>query len=554
MVAAAVARAAAPAADPAALDSEATGAHKAAQLTPEEERRAEAIARYATGVALELRRDLDGALEQYLRSLQLDPHNAGLAIKIGNVFLGRKENARAVEILEATTKANPNAVDAWFWLGLASRAADQPQKATAAMRQVLKLNPMRLDATATLVEISLERNATADAVKVIDQASRQSSTDAMYWAKLGDMINIALKRTPALAGQIEAGRAEQCYEKALKLAPADIEIMLRMADVYQQKGDLKKSAELLQKVAAAHPDRVPLRIRLAQYYITTGEKAKAAVELEAALKREPQNFQLHNFLGEIYEELELDSKAVSDYEQSLVLKPDQLAVYLRITLLQLKQKLPANAFKTLATAKEKFPADFQVPYYYGLAYSDAKQFDKAITAFAEAEALVAEAPGDARLGSPFYFSYGAACERRGDFDKAVALFRKSIELDPKNDSAFNYLGYMWADKGINLDEAHEYIKKALEIEPDNGAYLDSLGWVLFKLGRTEEALPPLRRAAELVKEEDPVVFDHLADVLLKLGKKAEALDHLRRAIKYDPQNKDLAEKYQKLSGEKSETK
>ena len=112
----------------------------------------------------------------------------------------------------------------------------------------------------------------------------------------------------------------------------------------------------------------------------------------------------------------------------------------------------------------------------------------------------------------------------------------------------------WIHKWVlNEADSRPIIKKALELEPDNGAYLDSLGWVLYKLGRPEDALPHLRKAAEQIKDDDAVVYEHLADVLLKLGKKAEAVDYLRKAVKHDPNNKDLAEKLQKLSGEKSAT-
>jgi len=94
-------------------------------------------------------------------------------------------------------------------------------------------------------------------------------------------------------------------------------------------------------------------------------------------------------------------------------------------------------------------------------------------------------------------------------------------LNPDNHQTLNWLGYLWADKGENLDEARQFIEKAVKLDPDNGAYLDSLGWVLFKLGQAKEALPHLRRAVELEKG-DATVVDHLVAVLTALGKPDEA--------------------------------
>jgi len=45
----------------------------------------------------------------------------------------------------------------------------------------------------------------------------------------------------------------------------------------------------------------------------------------------------------------------------------------------------------------------------------------------------------------------------------------------------NYLGYMWAERGVNLPKARELIEKAVKLEPKNAAYLDSLAWVIYKL-------------------------------------------------------------------------
>ena len=124
-------------------------------------------------------------------------------------------------------------------------------------------------------------------------------------------------------------------------------------------------------------------------------------------------------------------------------------------------------------------------------------------------------------------------------------------------NAYNYLGYMWADKGVHLQESLELIQEALKLDPDNGAYLDSLGWVLYRLGRYDEALPYLRHAVETLQKEDrqddATVLDHLAEVLLKLGKRDEAILALKRAVQADPDNKDVAEKLQKYSADHTAT-
>ena len=106
-----------------------------------------------------------------------------------------------------------------------------------------------------------------------------------------------------------------------------------------------------------------------------------------------------------------------------------------------------------------------------------------------------------------------------------------IPLDPDTPEAYNYLGYMWVDKGQNIEEAGRLIKKAVEMSPENGAYLDSLGWYYFKAGKFEDAKKQLAAALDKLTEEDPIVLDHLADACEQLNQHAEAIKCWERALK-----------------------
>ena len=66
----------------------------------------------------------------------------------------------------------------------------------------------------------------------------------------------------------------------------------------------------------------------------------------------------------------------------------------------------------------------------------------------------------------YLYQLGAAQERARMLDRAEATFRKLLELDAKHADAYNYLGYMFAEEGIKLDEA--VLKKLDEIFPGPG--------------------------------------------------------------------------------------
>ncbi|MGA7834995.1 MAG: tetratricopeptide repeat protein, partial [Acidimicrobiales bacterium] len=116
-----------------------------------------------------------------------------------------------------------------------------------------------------------------------------------------------------------------------------------------------------------------------------------------------------------------------------------------------------------------------------------------------------------------FFLKGELEERQKHMEQAEQYFQQALNLDPENAMTLNYLGYMWADKGIKLPEALKMIRKAVDKEPWNGAYLDSLGWVYFKMGEYELAEDNLRQAVDR-DQSDPTVHMHLGDLYEKTGR------------------------------------
>jgi tetratricopeptide (TPR) repeat protein len=125
------------------------------------------------------------------------------------------------------------------------------------------------------------------------------------------------------------------------------------------------------------------------------------------------------------------------------------------------------------------------------------------------------------------FTRAAALERLDQVNEAAALFRTLVEAEPNDANAANYLGYMWADRQMHLEEALELIARAVALDPENSAYLDSLGWVHFRLGDLDEAERWLRRAIDLgAGLGDGTIYCHLGEVLLSGGEREEGRRYL----------------------------
>jgi tetratricopeptide (TPR) repeat protein len=289
----------------------------------------------------------------------------------------------------------------------------------------------------------------------------------------------------------------------------------------------------------------------------TNQRGKAIGMLQEIIQQHPEKYQPYELLGRVLEE---DAKALAQaqkreeakaeylkaaasFEQSLLINSAQPESYLHLAeLLLTKLRDNERAVRLLQEARRHFPTASQITYLLAVALREAGQAQASIATFEEA-LHEGEAQGQEVVNGRFFFEYGAAAERAGLYDKAVELFKKSVQLDPADAAeAYNYLGFMWADQNMHLDEAEDYIKRALAADPENGAYLDSLGWLHYRRGQYEQALAELLNAAQAMKTDDATVFEHIGDTYAMLHQMPKALEYWQKSLALDPTNKKLAAK------------
>ncbi len=131
--------------------------------------------------------------------------------------------------------------------------------------------------------------------------------------------------------------------------------------------------------------------------------------------------------------------------------------------------------------------------------------------------------------------------------EAIAAMETAHALEPDDAGLKNNLGYMYADMGINLDQAERMIRTALAEEPTKIAYKDSLGWVFYKQGKFAEAgriFEQILEAPETPKKNHPTIFDHAGDVMWRLGRKLKAIELWKRALELAKQTEQPAAEIQ----------
>lgn len=140
----------------------------------------------------------------------------------------------------------------------------------------------------------------------------------------------------------------------------------------------------------------------------------------------------------------------------------------------------------------------------------------------------------AREQAEQYFRRAYEAQMKGDLDKAIACYRKSIECVPTAE-AHTFLGWTYSFRG-DYEAAIRECQIAIGVDPEFGNPYNDIGSYLIKLGRHEEAIPWLRKAMVAARYESrhyPHV--NLARVYTRQGKIQEAIGELRRALALSPQ-------------------
>src|SRR6059058_5721814 len=505
--------------------------------------------------------EMDRALEAYRKVLNVDPGQSQLASRVAALLIEQDYFPQAIDVLKDAIKANPKDADPYQQLAfIYAKYLKKTDQAIDYANRAVALNPGDIEGYQRLVEIEVAAGQEKKALEILDRATKVRSDDANFWMRLGKLYVAILFKSDSQPKPDELKRTNEIFKKAAEHAGDDPAILKDVADYYAASQQLKDAIPLYLHVLELKPDDANAREKLATGFILTNQRGKAVEMLEQIIKEHPEKYQTYDLLAQVLDEEARSlqranrieeakaqfAKVAANYEQSLLINPNHAGTYLRLAELLLGPlKDPERAVKMLAEVRRRFPGAPEIVYYLAIDQREAKQTQQAVATFEEALHEAQADQDNEIVNAKFYFNYGATAEQAGLYQKAADLLRKSIALDPANSAeACNYLGYMWADHNMHLEEAEEMIKHALQIEPNNGAYLDSLGWLEFKQGKFEQGLADLLRAAKNLEHDDSVVFEHIGDTYLKLDRVPEALGAWQKALALDPQNKTLADKIQ----------
>jgi tetratricopeptide (TPR) repeat protein len=364
------------------------------------------------------------------------------------------------------------------------------------------------------------------------------------------------------------------YQGLVRNNASDVAPYLGMAQIYLQQKNFEQAHQMIDKAKSLDPDNVEIRYNEVLLLESEGKNKEAITALKGVLDATARNnydaqqrgvrATMLEKLGVLYETSEQYDQAVEAFRQIAALDPNAAGTAeAQIIDAYRVAKEYAKAQQESDAALKKFPNERSIrevhaqlladqgktdqaivelkklldgkndrKTYLSMAdvYQKAKDYNNGAKALDEAEKLSKTKTDKANV----LFMRGAMYERQKKYDLAEKEFREALDNFSTDDamyaSTLNYLGYMFADQNMRLQEAQDLIKKAVSLEPNNYAFLDSLGWVYYRLNRLDDAEQQLTRSLQL-SSKDPTIHDHLGDVYFKQGKIKEAIAQWQSSLK-----------------------
>lgn len=331
----------------------------------------------------------------------------------------------------------------------------------------------------------------------------------------------------------------QLLNSALAIDTLNEDALRSIAQVYMSRSDFANAIICYEKLYknTAYGQVYAKTLALLYYYNKQYEDAENL--LKHMLEMGIDDFELHYYLGLVFSASKKIDLAAIEMEKALSLKEDFEDAWKELCFMQVREKDYDAAQAVAQRFTDAFPDAASAWQLHGMVLNMKKDYQKAIKSIHKSLSLDSS-------NAYSWFELGSAFERNKQIDSAAAAFKKVLKLHPEDPAACNYLGYMWAEKGINLDSSKILLQTALQQEPSNGAYLDSYAWLLYQTSQFDSAYIYIQKAIENIKD-DPTIFNHLGDILEKRGNFSGSLEAYRKSIELKYENpQEIEEKISRI--------
>ena len=364
-------------------------------------------------------------------------------------------------------------------------------------------------------------------------------------------------------------KAIAVFKKILKIVPSRKDIFIRLGDLnyerglignaredylaaaklYSQEGQIREALDVYRKIADLDPANLNVRLKIADIFLKEDLKKEAIEE--------------YNKVASVHIESGRRDEAESLYKLILRVCPDDVAATIKVGKIRLEDGYFEEAIAYIKKALDHAPDSGEAvlllinSYDKAGMYNDAEaligkcindQPDKIV--FREMLASILLKKGEIQRAADEYLSLSRECINRNDIEKAYLYAEKTIDLAPETISAHEILFDLSVSMGKKdaVEDKGLFLAKYYDDEGDTSRAGDYYKKILVQNPYSFEAKEGLARTAPIEEPEchpSEVVSAYVdisgqlasADAYMKYGLVEKAVAELQSALSSDPDNK-----------------
>ncbi|MDE0298353.1 MAG: tetratricopeptide repeat protein [Candidatus Poribacteria bacterium] len=458
------------------------------------------------------------------------------------------------------------------------QAAESAQKAVANA-------PDDAGAWGNLGNVYLVHGWEAEAARCYRRAANIDSAEFRWFYYLG----LSTYKT-------DAQTAVDAFRKAIALDPDYPPVYVNHAHALRRLGRLEEARRHLLHVIELEPKNPFAEVALGELSLASKQFDDARVHLERALELNPAQSEAHAAMAQVA--LALGDKEAANRHAQAARRPSKHTemddpLWWEVVKVGVTAKRYAergtrylergdfkNAATELAAAASSKPKDAEIWFNYGIVLLSINRYGKARKALEHALLIIDENDLEGGMSPKTpkeiefleihsNYNLGYVYERTGDRVKAVAAYRRAIELKPDLAIAHAGLGVLYAKTG-RIREGIAHCKQAIQLAPDDIKLQHSLATVYWQaklynnaaevydnvlqfdpddkralhqrgviyMGKRmySEAIEKFNRVLE-IQPDDALAHGALGTAYLKIGNRAAAIAEFETVLRLDPNNR-----------------
>jgi len=450
---------------------------------------------------------------------------------------------RAIEEYKYALNDDPNSAELQNGLARLYFRTGRVQDAEATIQALLKTQPKNIPANKLLGRIYLRQLGEEQS---FSSASAPNSALKKAIAQFQKIVSLEPKSIDdrMVLGQLytvnhQTDKAEAEFKSAQAIEPDSEEVVLNLARVYAESGNLKQAAKVIEAVS---PDnRTPkMEFTLGAIYQQLKNSHGAVEAFQRAFDMDPNNPRALNALAQaLLNNNQLD-EALKKYKQLAAADPENPNVLVHISEIQRRQNKYQDALATIQKASTLDPKNLEAGFNEGVLLDILGRFDDATKTYQKMVDITSHANGaytaeEKNNRGIFLEKLGNIYVEQNKIDLAIGAFQKMIEMG--GDSAIRgYESQIQAYQGAHeFDKALEVTRNAVVAHPKNKDLKLILAGELADQGQQNNNEDQINKAFAMAKglltntPADLTVWESMAQMNIRLKRWKNAEENLSKA-------------------------